>query len=96
MNGINATSINVTTNEMRRASLKFVCGDVPGNTTIAVTAGSATASIPITVKDVPFLSATVSVEPESLNSGDVVSVAQWCLSKETCRSKTSCKRHACP
>lgn len=74
MNGINATSINVTTNEIGRASLKFVCGDVPGNTTIVATAGSATASIPITVKDVPFLSATVSVEPESLNSGDVVSV----------------------
>lgn len=74
MNGFNATRINVTTNEIGRVSLKFVCSDVPGNATIVATAGNATASTPITVKDVPFLSATVSVEPESLNSGDVVSV----------------------
>lgn len=74
MSGVNATTINVTTNDLGRVTLQFFCTNVPGNTTIVVTAGNVSAITPITVKDEPFLSTYINVEPESLKSGDVVNV----------------------
>lgn len=74
MNGFNDTTINATTNDFGRVTLQFFCTNVPGNTTIVVTAGNASAITPITVKDEAFLSTYIDVEPESLKSGDVVNV----------------------
>ncbi|WP_370572968.1 Ig-like domain-containing protein, partial [Methanomethylovorans sp.] len=74
MNGVNGTTINTTTNEFGRVTLQFFCTNVQGNTTIVVTAGNVSAITPITVKDEPFLSTYINVEPESLKSGDVVNV----------------------
>ncbi|WP_370574216.1 VWA domain-containing protein [Methanomethylovorans sp.] len=74
MNGVNGTTINTTTNEFGRVTLQFFCTNVQGNTTIVVTAGNVSAITPITVKDDPFLSTYINVEPESLKSGDVVNV----------------------
>jgi Mg-chelatase subunit ChlD len=73
-NGFNNTTINATTNEFGRATLQFFCTNVAGNTTIVVTAGNVSAITPTTVKDEPFLSTYINVEPESLKSGDVVNV----------------------
>ncbi|WP_321419991.1 VWA domain-containing protein [uncultured Methanomethylovorans sp.] len=75
MENINATSINATTNSFGKATLKFVCSEVPGNTTIVASAGNVNASALVEVKDVPFLNAYIDVEPESrLKSGQAVNV----------------------
>ncbi len=74
MSGVNATTINATTNDIGKVTLQFFCSNVPGNTTIVATSGNVTSFIPITVKDVPFLSTSINVEPESLKSGDIVNV----------------------
>lgn len=75
MNDINATTIYATTNIIGNVNLKFLCSNIAGNTTIIATAGNATASNIITVKDVPFLSVVTNVSYQSpLKSGDVVNV----------------------
>ena len=75
MDNINATSVNAKTNAFGKATLKFVCSEVPGNTTIVAAAGNVNASAVVTVKNVPFLNAYIDVEPESrLKSGQVVNV----------------------
>ncbi|MFA0821629.1 MAG: VWA domain-containing protein [Methanomethylovorans sp.] len=74
LNGVNATTIHATTNDLGKATLNFFSSTVPGTTTIIATAGNATVSAPITTKNVPFVSTNVSIEPESLKSGGIVNV----------------------
>jgi Mg-chelatase subunit ChlD len=74
MNGVNATTINAITNNLGKVTLQFFCGNVAGNTSIVATVSNVSATIPITVRDVPFLSTSIDVEPETLKSGDIVNV----------------------
>lgn len=74
--GINTTTINATTNAVGKATFKYVCSDVPGNTSIVATAGNVTASTLITVTNESFLNSYFWIEPQNvtLNSGDEVNV----------------------
>ncbi|WP_370574220.1 VWA domain-containing protein [Methanomethylovorans sp.] len=74
MNGVNATTINAITNNLGKVTFQFFCSNVAGNTTIFATVANVSAAIPITIRDVPFLSTSIDVEPETLKSGDIVNV----------------------
>jgi Mg-chelatase subunit ChlD len=67
--------INATTDIEGRIVAEFTSKIPSGNATIVVSNGSINSSIIVYIKDEPFLSATITFEPNStINSGDIVNI----------------------
>lgn len=72
----NATNIiNATTDNNGKILTSFISKITAGNATIIVSSGSIDSSVIVHVKDEPFLSATITFEPNTtINSGDIVNI----------------------
>ncbi|MHC1571838.1 MAG: VWA domain-containing protein [Methanosarcinales archaeon] len=73
--GVNATdTINTSTNTNGRVYATFTSRTQAGNATITARNETINASTTVEIKDQPFLSVNITIEPESINSSDTVNV----------------------
>ncbi|MCL7411403.1 MAG: VWA domain-containing protein [Methanosarcinaceae archaeon] len=75
MSGINTTNlINATTNSNGRLNATFTSNNTDGNVTFVASNGLINTSTIVKVSENPFLSISVTAEPDTVNPGDIVNV----------------------